>query len=639
MYANQSRGGSKIIRFTQLIIFALTFICYFCIVQSSIAADTQIVASTNHYSACSYHIQSIQATKTEALKAPDQKSIWVDVKLPDYWEKRWRGYSGSVWYKIVWQRHCPTPNDDRQPAAMNISNINMAGEVFSNGEFIWKDHSLVEPLSRSWNKPRYYLLPVSNLKQNHNEILIHVVGIANQNPGLGYVNINNKQQILNQFERLVWKQRTVISINIIISLTLGILALAIWFFNRKDVAWGWFALSSFMWVLFCNNVLATTPYPFSDSLTLARVNLIFILIHGNASCLFAWRFMGSKFNKTEKLIHISTFFIILTLLFSPVSMLGYIFILCLIYAASMFLINCLFCQWLAYRSKKVEAKILAVVLLLFFFIAIHDLHYLITNSKSSFYAPYSSAIIMLALFVILAWRISKHLQHTKKFNHILKDTVEQVSFDLKLSLEKKYQLEIENMRLQERLNLSHELHDGLGGSLVRSMILVDKNEKLDKTHFLSILKLLRSDLRQIIDTGANVDMEPPATPVLWGAPLRHRFVQIFEEIDIESDWIFPEKWEQLPTTQQCLTLARVAEEALTNVIKHSHANHVAIILEENSNHQLVLTIRDNGVGFDPTTVQEGLHVGLQSMQARINRLGGEFDISSNAGETILRVIV
>jgi hypothetical protein len=48
------------------------------------------------------------------------------------------------------------------------------------------------------------------------------------------------------------------------------------------------------------------------------------------------------------------------------------------------------------------------------------------------------------------------------------------------------------MRLQECLNLSHELHDGLGGSLVRSMILVDKQDKIDKQHVL-ILKLLRND--------------------------------------------------------------------------------------------------------------------------------------------------
>ena len=121
------------------------------------------------------------------------------------------------------------------------------------------------------------------------------------------------------------------------------------------------------------------------------------------------------------------------------------------------------------------------------------------------------------------------MQQIRKFNETLKVTIEQVTDDLKLSLEKKYQLEVENMRLQERLNLSHELHDGLGGSLVRSMILVDKNEELDRSHFLSILKLLRSDLRQIIDTGANIDMEAPKTPILWGAPLRHRFIQIFEE--------------------------------------------------------------------------------------------------------------
>lgn len=212
------------------------------------------------------------------------------------------------------------------------------------------------------------------------------------------------------------------------------------------------------------------------------------------------------------------------------------------------------------------------------------------------------------------------MRQIRKFTDTLKITIEQVTDDLKISLEKKYNLEVENMRLQERLNLSHELHDGLGGSLVRSMIMVDKNTDLDRNHFLSILKLLRSDLRQIIDAGANVSMELPKTPVLWGAPLRHRFTQIFEEIDIDSTWNFSEKWSKTPTPQQCLTLSRVTEEALTNVIKHSKATKVSISLSDQAG-KLILEICDNGIGFDPSTVPESLHVGLQNMQTRVNRIG------------------
>ena len=231
------------------------------------------------------------------------------------------------------------------------------------------------------------------------------------------------------------------------------------------------------------------------------------------------------------------------------------------------------------------------------------------------------------------------MKHHQKFNQILEETVEKVSFDLEQSLDKKYQLEIENMRLQERLNLSHELHDGLGGSLVRSMILLDHSETIEKNQVLSMFKLLRNDLRQVIDSGSSLGVKVPESPIMWIAPLRHRFVQLFEEMNIESTWIFSSYWVTKPQALNCLTLLRVAEEALTNIVKHSQATDVEVSLIEDLQKKIILEIKDNGQGFIVDLVQEGLHVGLQSMQVRIKRLGGDFQISSVKGLTVIRAIL
>ena len=52
--------------------------------------------------------------------------------------------------------------------------------------------------------------------------------------------------------------------------------------------------------------------------------------------------------------------------------------------------------------------------------------------------------------------------------------------------------------------------------------------------------------------------------------------------------------------------------------------------------KLILEIQDNGVGFDLNTVQAGFHVGLQSMQIRVERIGGIFEIESEPHRTIIR---
>ena len=100
---------------------------------------------------------------------------WQNVKLPDQWDKRKFYYTGSTWYKIVWDYQCPTTT--KTPITIVISYINMAGQVFINNDLLWQDQSLVEPLSRSWNMPRYWNLPVSSLKQGENILWVRVIGV------------------------------------------------------------------------------------------------------------------------------------------------------------------------------------------------------------------------------------------------------------------------------------------------------------------------------------------------------------------------------------------------------------------------------------------------------------------------------
>ena len=103
---------------------------------------------------------------------------------------------------------------------------------------------------------------------------------------------------------------------------------------------------------------------------------------------------------------------------------------------------------------------------------------------------------------------------------------------------------------------------------------------LQNRQFLSMLNLLRNDLRQTIDSGASADMKPPATPREWIAPLRHRYTQLFDELGIEVRWDVPASWVVPPSALQCLALTRLIEEGLTNVIKHSRAGRVAVRLAQ-----------------------------------------------------------
>ncbi|WP_374665063.1 ATP-binding protein [Acinetobacter sp.] len=101
---------------------------------------------------------------------------------------------------------------------------------------------------------------------------------------------------------------------------------------------------------------------------------------------------------------------------------------------------------------------------------------------------------------------------------------------------------------------------------------------------------------------------------------------------------------EIPCQACCTVLPPyAATEALPSILKHSQAAHVRAALHEYKEHKhdddLILEIQDNGIGFDPSTVESGLHVGLQSMCARIECLGRQFQVESRTGCMVIQVIL
>jgi two-component system, LuxR family, sensor kinase FixL len=73
-----------------------------------------------------------------------------------------------------------------------------------------------------------------------------------------------------------------------------------------------------------------------------------------------------------------------------------------------------------------------------------------------------------------------------------------------------------------------------------------------------------------------------------------------------------------------LHLYRIAQEAVANALKHSHAAHILIALSCENSHP-VLQIADDGIGFDPTKRQEGL--GMKTMAYRASLIGGQLTVA------------
>jgi two-component system sensor kinase FixL len=80
---------------------------------------------------------------------------------------------------------------------------------------------------------------------------------------------------------------------------------------------------------------------------------------------------------------------------------------------------------------------------------------------------------------------------------------------------------------------------------------------------------------------------------------------------------------RVPDDTIALHLYRIAQEAVTNAVKHSEATNILITLDRNPTHTCI-SVQDDGKGFVPR--QRGKGLGLHMMRYRANALGGELKI-------------
>jgi len=191
----------------------------------------------------------------------------------------------------------------------------------------------------------------------------------------------------------------------------------------------------------------------------------------------------------------------------------------------------------------------------------------------------------------------------------------------------------------ERRRISRELHDEAGQALT-SMLLQLKNlqaqEDIDVIHDrINGLRYMTSstldELRRL-----STDLRPTILDDLGLVPalrwLVRRNVEISEiKIRLEVDNLPRAFSEDMQTG-----LFRIVQEGLTNVVRHSLASNADVALQRR-NGRLVVTIADDGRGFDPR-IRPGL--GLVGMRERAELLGGRFAVGPGAlGGTELRIEV
>lgn len=198
---------------------------------------------------------------------------------------------------------------------------------------------------------------------------------------------------------------------------------------------------------------------------------------------------------------------------------------------------------------------------------------------------------------------------------------------------------------EERKRISRELHDEVGQALttmlVSMRILSDGAQDERQRQILLGARDLAADTLNSIRILA-VNLRPPVIDDLGLVPAMKKYIADFRNLHhIQVD--FNTIGASIDVASHtAITLYRIMQESLINVVKHSNAQKVWIEIEIRQNH-ISLCIEDDGKGFsseDLSKKRRENRLGVYGMEERIQLLGGTFQMKSEVGEgTKIMVIV
>ncbi|WP_290625746.1 sensor histidine kinase [Altibacter sp.] len=208
------------------------------------------------------------------------------------------------------------------------------------------------------------------------------------------------------------------------------------------------------------------------------------------------------------------------------------------------------------------------------------------------------------------------------------------------------QIETQNRLQEQRLRISRDLHDNIGAQLTFIISSLDnlkysfKDMETSLSQKLSGISSFTSqtiyELRDTIwamnkNSITFEDLQSRISNFIEKAKLASEGTQFSFTVDAS------EAASHAFTSVAGMNLYRIIQEGVNNAIKYSDASEIGVNISEDTSHFL-LTIWDNGTGFDPDTTQAGN--GLHNMKKRARELGGALDLISEEGKgTTLKVLI
>lgn len=196
----------------------------------------------------------------------------------------------------------------------------------------------------------------------------------------------------------------------------------------------------------------------------------------------------------------------------------------------------------------------------------------------------------------------------------------------------------------ERKKISRELHDQIGQSLSALLLMIQAHCRFSRLQG-SLCHEMEIKIRKLIDKVHRLawEMRPPILDDYGLESALRRFIDETSTqfgLDLDFQCISPSGLKRLPGLVE-VTLYRISQEAVSNVLRHAGATHASVVLLRQQG-EIKLLVEDDGCGFDLGKARQNgdLWLGLTGMKERAASCGGTFAMESEpARGTTIRVTI
>ena len=580
-----------------------------------------------------------------------EAQVWVTIQgqtttqavsLPYHWDRRHRGQAGEATFELPFElAEVPVV-----PFGLYMPRLGNAYEIWLNGTLLQHNGDMQNDNGPDFAKaPRYIIISPGLLHQN-NLFRVHIRADVGRRAGLAPLVLGPNAQVyplyLNDYR---WRSTGSLVV-VIVSLLLGLVALALWTTQvdvtvpgrpRRDRLYLLAGLAELFWAFRVSDVIIESPpiaWPWWGLLS-----LLASMLWAGSIILFCVEV--ADWGRQPAVVWLRRWLVLLlvaSVAAGTVSLVyGYPVAMTLLYAAAVLtaLIFVYFFIRKATRSHApVSHKLVAVAALLNAAVGLRDLYAFRVSQAygENTLLRYSSMLFGLALAYIVIMRFRAVSSQARDLTANLAARVAQKEQELEQSYQRVEQLAREQERTAERTRILRDMHDGVGAHLSTAIRQLESG----RASHAEVLQTLRDSLDQL---KLSIDaMNLPAgdiTALL--ANLRYRLEPRFKASDIELQWdvdLLPPRSGLDDKAMRQLQF--MVLEALSNVLQHARASVLRIELHTSAQGAAQLRVIDNGCGFETERVKRR---GLSSLRERAASIGAKLLITSAPGHTVVEIVL